>query len=148
MKKTLLLILLLSVGLNISSQEKEKPYEVIKNMPAFYQEIKKTLTWPMAWGNSPIQDFGEWRVAARNKLDSCLLPVPPAAQNYDLQIVAREQRNGYEALKVVFNLTAWSRIPAYFLIPDGKGPFPAVVMLHDHGAHFSIGKEKMVNCLM
>ena len=37
--------------------------------------------------------------------------------------------------------------PAYRLIYwflTEKGPFPAVIMLHDHGAHFSIGKEKMV----
>ncbi|MBM3290033.1 MAG: hypothetical protein FJY92_07775, partial [Candidatus Hydrogenedentes bacterium] len=30
------------------------------------------------------------------------------------------------------------------LVPKGGGPFPAVVALHDHGAHFSIGKEKVV----
>lgn len=113
-------------------------------MPVFYQEIKKSLTWPMAWGNSSVKDFKKWRTIARNKLDSCLLPVPPATQDYEMQIMDREQRNGYEALKIVFNLTAWSRVPAYLLIPEGKGPFPAIVMLHDHGAHFSIGKEKMV----
>ncbi len=128
--------------MNLSSQE--KTYELINNMPVFYQEIKKSLTWPMAWGNSSVKDFKKWRTIARNKLDSCLLPVPPATQDYEMQIMDREQRNGYEALKIVFNLTAWSRVPAYLLIPEGKGPFPAIVMLHDHGAHFSIGKEKMV----
>mgnify|MGYP000520806317 CR=1 FL=1 len=30
------------------------------------------------------------------------------------------------------------------LIPDGKGPFPTVNALHDHGAHLFIGKEKMI----
>ena len=33
------------------------------------------------------------------------------------------------------------------LIPDGKGPFPAVNALHDHGAHLFIGKEKMIRPL-
>jgi dienelactone hydrolase len=33
------------------------------------------------------------------------------------------------------------------LIPDGKGPFPAVNVLHDHGAHLFIGKEKMIRPL-
>ena len=33
---------------------------------------------------------------------------------------------------------------AYVLVPDGKGPFPAVNLLHDHGAHLFIGKEKMI----
>ena len=33
------------------------------------------------------------------------------------------------------------------LIPDGKGPFPAINALHDHGAHLFIGKEKMIRPL-
>lgn len=37
---------------------------------------------------------------------------------------------------------------AIVLIPDTEMPeggYPAVVLLHDHGAHFSIGKEKMIS---
>lgn len=33
---------------------------------------------------------------------------------------------------------------AALLLPDGKGPFPAIVLLHDHGGEFSIGWRKMV----
>ena len=36
------------------------------------------------------------------------------------------------------------RIPAYLLVPEGKGPFPGVVALHDHGGWFFHGKEKLV----
>ena len=50
----------------------------------------------------------------------------------------------YKAHRIRFNVSAWSRVPAYLLVPEGKGPFPAVLLLHDHGAHFTIGKEKMV----
>ena len=49
-----------------------------------------------------------------------------------------------KAQKIAFNINAYSRITAYLLIPDGKGPFPAVNALHDHGAHLFIGKEKMI----
>ena len=42
------------------------------------------------------------------------------------------------------NLTGYSRVNAYMLVPDGEGPFPAVVLLHDHGGHYTIGKEKMI----
>jgi dienelactone hydrolase len=30
------------------------------------------------------------------------------------------------------------------LVPRGEGPFPAVLLLHDHGGRFDIGKEKMI----
>jgi dienelactone hydrolase len=38
------------------------------------------------------------------------------------------------------------RIKGYLLVPDAaeKGKCPALVMLHDHGARFDIGKEKLV----
>jgi dienelactone hydrolase len=29
-------------------------------------------------------------------------------------------------------------------VPKGPGPFPAVLLLHDHGARFDIGKEKVI----
>lgn len=138
--------LLLCTGLLYSQNDINKypSYGVVKNMPVFYDKLKATLTYPMAWGNSPIKDFNAWREEARNMLISCLLPVPPEPISFDPEIIAVEKRNGYEAQKIVFSISEWSRIPAYLLIPDGKGPFPAVVMLHDHGAKFSIGKEKMI----
>jgi dienelactone hydrolase len=30
------------------------------------------------------------------------------------------------------------------LVPKGAGPFPAALMLHDHGGKFDIGKEKLI----
>jgi dienelactone hydrolase len=59
-------------------------------------------------------------------------------------VIAEEQRDGYVARKIAINLSADTRVKAYLLVPGGSGPFPAVVALHDHGAHFSIGKEKVI----
>lgn len=119
-------------------------YGVVKNMPKFYTELKQQLTYPMAWGNSPVREFGAWRIEARQVLTECMQILPPAPDAYHMEVTATEKRTGYEAQKIVFNVSGWCRIPAYLLVPEGKGPFPAIVMLHDHGAHFSIGKEKMV----
>ena len=118
-------------------------YEVQNDMPLFYEQLKKSLTYPMAWGNAPEKDFGKWREQAREKLLECIQPAPPVAP-YDMKVIATEKRKGYEAQKIVFNVSEYSRVPAYLLVPEGKGPFPAVLLLHDHGAHFTIGKEKMV----
>lgn len=118
-------------------------YEVQDNMPSFYEQLKQSLTYPMAWGNSPEKDFSKWREEARGKLLECMDPAPPVVP-YDMKVLATEKRKGYEVQKIVFNVSGYSRVPAYLLVPEGKGPFPAVLLLHDHGAHFTIGKEKMV----
>lgn len=119
-------------------------YELKREMPIFLEQLKKELTYPMAWGNSPIRKFKKWRKSARNKVFEAMLAPPQEAADYNLEIIAKEQRNGYKAIKILFNLTAYSRVNAYVLIPDGQGPFPAVVLLHDHGGHYTIGKEKMI----
>lgn len=116
-------------------------YEIQNDMPLFYEQLKKSLTYPMAWGNAPEKDFGKWREQAREKLLECIQPASPVAP-YDMKVIATEKRKGYEAQKIVFNVSEYSRVPAYLLVPEGKGPFPAVLLLHDHGAHFTIGKEK------
>ena len=66
---------------------------------------------------------------------------------FHYQLLSEEQRDGYKARKIEIRLSRYYTVPAYLLIPDGKGPFPAVNALHDHGAHLFIGKEKMIRPL-
>ena len=119
-------------------------YELEREMPVFLDQLKAELTYPMAWGNSPVKNFKKWRKQARNAVLDAMLAPPPRTTDYRTEVVAEEQRNGYKARKLRFNLTGYSRVNAYMLVPDGEGPFPAVVLLHDHGGHYTIGKEKMI----
>ena len=124
--------------------QKREKYEWQGEIPTYVETLKKELTYPMAWGNSPIRNFKKWKKVARAKVFECMMTPPKAAAAWDMEVLGEEQRDGYKAQKIAFNINAYSRITAYLLIPDGKGPFPTVNALHDHGAHLFIGKEKMI----
>ena len=125
--------------------QKREKYEWQGEIPTYVEVLKKELTYPMAWGNSPIRNFKKWKKATRAKVLECMMTPPKAAAAWDMEVLGEEQRDGYKAQKIAFNINAYSRITAYLLIPDGgDGKFPAVVALHDHGAHLFIGKEKMI----
>lgn len=151
--QALMLALCLLAVLPLEAQRRTR-YEFKRNLPVYADSLIADLTYPLAWGNSGIKDFGEWRQAARQKVFDCMLtpPPPPArssgsGQKYPSKVVFEEQRDGYRALKMEIRLSRYYTVPAYLLIPDGKGPFPAVNCLHDHGGHLFIGKEKMIRPL-
>ncbi len=65
-------------------------------------------------------------------------------------VIEEEQRDGYVCKLVEYNVSPEERVQSYLLVPDGasaKDKRPALVMLHDHGARFDIGKEKLVRPL-
>ena len=132
--------------------QKRSKYEFSRNLPVYADSLIKDLTYPMAWGNSPITDFDKWRSAARQKVFDCMLTPPPPPHNvqrstFNVQLIYVEHRDGYTARKIEIRLSRYYTVPAYVLIPDDKGPFPAINALHDHGAHLFIGKEKMIRPL-
>lgn len=149
-KSRMLLFVLSFISYQLSfsfcaTAQKRTKYEFSRNLPVYADSLLKDLTYPMAWGNSPIKDFGTWREVARQKVFDCMLtPPPPPPSAWQMTILAEEQRDGYKARKMEIRLSRYYTVPAYMLIPDGKGPFPAVNALHDHGAHLFIGKEKMI----
>ena len=130
------------------AQKREK-YEFQRNLPVYADSLLKDLTYPLAWGNSPIKSFKKWKKAARQKVFDCMLMPPPAPLGGQERgaILFEEHRDGYTARKIEMRLSRYYTVPAYVLIPDGEGPFPAINVLHDHGAHLFIGKEKVIRPL-
>ena len=97
-------------------------------------------------------ESGEFATAASGNLNGAVANSPLSTFHSKLstlnyQLLCEEQRDGYKARKIEIRLSRYYTVPAYVLIPDGKGPFPAINALHDHGGHLFIGKEKMIRPL-
>ena len=131
----------------VYAQQRAK-YEFMRNLPVYADSLSANLDYPLAWGNSDIRDFNVWKQTARQRVLDCMLTPPPAPDGgYEVKMLSEEQRDGYRARKIEIRLSRYYTVPAYLLIPDGQGPFPAVNVLHDHGGHFFIGKEKCIRPL-
>ncbi len=114
-----------------------------RGLPVFYERMSSRLAFPLAWERHRGTDFASWRESARAKVRECLL-APPLQAPWDAEVIGEQDRGSYTALRVVFNLTADSRVLGYLCVPKSAGPHPAALMLHDHGARFDIGKEKVI----
>ena len=143
MNRLTIILLLCVITLPASAQKRDK-YEFNRNLPVYADQLIADLKYPLAWGNSGIKKFSKWKKVARQKVFDCMLTPPPRTDAMNVRVIAEEQRDGYKARKIEIELTKYYSVPALVLIPDGKGPFPAVNVLHDHGAHLFIGKEKMI----
>lgn len=123
----------------------ESSFGVRTFLPSFSERRVARMTFPLAWSES-VEDFDAWRTEAREALLAALLDPPPRA-DFSPETLAVEDRGTHEARRIEFAVSADCRIPAYLLTPKGARPgagLPAILALHDHGAHFSIGKEKVV----
>lgn len=147
--KIIVLIMAALLPIGTSAQKKSKlqkrdRYEFSFDLPTYVEQLKTELTYPLAWGNSKTHNFSKWKRQAKAKVLECMMASPRQADSYSMNIISQEQREGYKAMKIEFNVNAYSRIRAYILVPEGDGPFPAINLLHDHGGHLFIGKEKMI----
>lgn len=67
-----------------------------------------------------------------------------------LQVIEQEDRGTHICQLVEYNLSEEERVRSFLLVPKGaekNQDLPGLVLLHDHGARFDIGKEKLVKPL-
>lgn len=85
-----------------------------------------------------------WKDQARAKVHELLRYAPPTCDPR-AEVLERTDCGDFFREKIEFNTTPDSRVPAYLLLPKGRaGRRPGVIALHDHGAFFTYGKEKIV----
>lgn len=144
--KTATLVMISAVLFSAQSLAQQSLYEspaIKDSLPVFYKNLIARQVYILSWLQGDKGDFSIWRREARAKVMECLLTPPPAVP-FDPVIISEQDRGSYVARKVVFNITGDSRVLAFMLVPKSKGPHPAVLLLHDHGARFDIGKEKVI----
>lgn len=139
---TFFLILATLFCVKTDAQNDVWQHEYEGDIPIYIDSIQTSLTYPYAYFN--YKEKARWRADARKKVFECMEALPPSPDSWDMKVIAEERRDGYVARKIEFALSRWYRVKAYLLVPFGQGKHPAVNLLHDHGAHLSIGKEKMI----
>ena len=73
-----------------------------------------------------------------------------SAQAPEFQVLESEQRDGYRVSLIGYRGPFGDEIHSYLLVPDGLSASrkaPSILLLHDHGARFDIGKEKVLRPL-
>lgn len=141
-RATLLSLALLAAA-SANANDWQRQGIVEDNLPASWQQLKAQMTYPDSWLSGNYRNFNQWRQQARTLLRQSLL-TPASTIPYAPQTLMRENRGTYIAEKLAFNVTDENRIAALMLTPKSPGPHPAIVLLHDHGSKFDIGKEKLI----
>ncbi len=140
---------LLALGAAGAEEAMDRSYQhpgVEHHLPVFYERLSARLTFPWSWLSGRFQDFGAWRQETRRRAMDRWLTPPPVAE-FAPVVLAEEDRGAYVARKLALNLTGDSRVAALMTVPKSPGPHAAVLLLHDHGARFDIGKEKVIRPL-
>ncbi|WP_436519960.1 dienelactone hydrolase family protein [Actinoplanes sp. HUAS TT8] len=121
----------------------ENPAVIGDNLPVFYERLRDELDFPLSWPNSRERDFRTWKRRARAQVEE-LLWQPEDRSPFHVEVIDEQPGNGFRRRQLAFDVTRHSRVRATMLVPEGPGPFPAALLLHDHGARFDIGKEKVI----
>lgn len=67
-----------------------------------------------------------------------------------MEVIEQEDRGSHICQLVEYNVSKQERVRSFLLVPKGAetaDKLPGLVLLHDHGARFDIGKEKLVKPL-
>ena len=139
MKKILILVFLLPC---LPAQE-QSGESFLGNLAPIIRSIQGEQGFPMDYAHRGGMSVDEWRRRGRAEVQR-ELSFSPRPVPLDLQVHSVVERDGYQIRVVSFAGSGHYRVPAYLLVPDGKGVHPGVVALHDHGGWFYHGKEKLV----
>lgn len=138
-----------SPALGIKSTAAEKPVAAapvadVGSLFPFIQCQASKADYSLSWLQPKFRSVAAWKRKARGRLLDLLHYAPPKCDPRP-ELLERVDCGDYFRELVHFNTTPDIRVPAYVLIPKrAKLPAPGIVALHDHGAYYFWGKEKLV----
>ncbi|OGV68856.1 MAG: hypothetical protein A3K19_01865 [Lentisphaerae bacterium RIFOXYB12_FULL_65_16] len=110
----------------------------------FVQATANRSTLELSFLQERFKDVEAWKREGREKVLDLLQYSPPKCEPR-AEVVERVDCGEYVREKVYFNTTPDIRVSAFVLLPKGEAKRrPAIVALHDHGAFFAWGKEKVI----
>jgi dienelactone hydrolase len=129
-----------------SAAEESKRWKgsALGNLYPFVKGQQQKTHQSLAFLHRRPKDLETWKGEARTKVFE-LLSYRPEPTNPRPRILDRVDRGDYVRERLNFWTTPDVEVPCYLFIPKrAKFPVPAVVALHDHGAFYYWGKEKLV----
>ncbi|MCL6506499.1 MAG: hypothetical protein K6T59_05700 [Bryobacteraceae bacterium] len=131
----------LVVAATAAAQQRTESF--LGNLAPVIRSIHEEHGFALEYARRGRLSHAEWRRQARAKIQE-FLAYRPKPVGLDLRVHSVVPREAYDIRIISFRGSAHYRIPAFLLVPRGKGPFPGVTALHDHGGWFFHGKEKLV----
>ncbi len=131
-----------------SSRENFAPHGLYGDLEPFLQGFRASRPLDLSiaqWRKQhPLGSPAEWRAEARSFVLE-KLHYSPGQLDLQAKTLSCEQRDGFKVEGIAFNTAPWCRVDGWFLLPDGPGPFPAVVVLHSWGGPKLLGKDRVVS---
>jgi dienelactone hydrolase len=127
-------------------EPKLKAQENLYDIGQFYHEVQEyadKAPMRLSYLSADWPELEQWRTLGRAKMHE-LLGYYPTPAPLNPEIIEEIKKEGYTLYRLSYSITPHRRSEAFLLIPDGlTGPAPAVIALHDHGAFYYYGKEKI-----
>ena len=147
-----LVLTLLIVGTAAGATAEELTHEQIwkRIAPAFELPAEfaddETYPSPLVFADGrPVRTAEDWQQRRQEILATwhkLMGPWPQVITGQKLEVLKQEQRDGFTQQKVRFKITPDRTIEGYLQVPQGKGPFPAaLVVYYDAETGAGLGKE-------
>jgi len=111
------------------------------NLASIARRHREEPRFPLGFDASAL-DFAAWR---SQTLAFVVQSIDAHACHVDrVETTQQWQCPAYAGKRLKLGFSNGEEAQAFLLLPKGRPPAPALLMLHDHGAAFDIGKEKMI----